>query len=176
MKQWMSSTTAFLPCSLGWPTPLQLWQSCPWDLGRQGHFVEDANAGYASEYLQTLTPNGFPKTKLALKVGFPVILLCNMKASKGLCKGTRLLTTHTSTHVLEGHILVVNMMESQCSFLESPYTHVRVTLPSFLHGISSQFALPLHWQSTKAKGNQSSMEELTCIHLSSHMDSSMLPS
>ena len=72
---------------------------------RQGHYVEDLDAGYAPEYLHTLTPNGFPKAKLELKVGCPVMLLRNLDPSQGLCNGTRLLITRTSTHVLEGRIL-----------------------------------------------------------------------
>ena len=51
----------------------------------------------------------------------------------------------------------VNMTESQCSSIASPYTHVRVTLSSSLHAVNSQFALPLQWQSTKAKDNLSGM-------------------
>ncbi len=72
---------------------------------QQGHYAEDLDAGYAPEYLQTLTPNGFPKAILALKVGCPVMLLRNLDPSQGLCNGTRLLITCTSTHVLEGRIL-----------------------------------------------------------------------
>jgi hypothetical protein len=34
---------------------------------RGGHYAEDVEAGYAPEYLQTLTPNGFPKAKLELR-------------------------------------------------------------------------------------------------------------
>jgi len=68
---------------------------------RWRHYAEDFDAGYASEYLHTLRP----KAKLALKVGCPVMLLCNLDPSQGLCDGTRLLITHTSTHVLEGCIL-----------------------------------------------------------------------
>ena len=67
--------------------------------------AEDVNAGYAPEYLATLTPNGFPKAKLEIKVGCPVMLLRNLDPSQGLCNGTRLLITRTSTHVLEGCIL-----------------------------------------------------------------------
>jgi len=70
----------------------------------------------------------------------------------------------------------VNMMGSQHSFLGSPYTHVRVTLPSSLHAVNSQFTLPLQWPSTKAKDNLSSMWELTCVLLFSHMANSMLHS
>ena len=33
------------------------------------------------------------------------MLLHNLESSQGLCNVTRLLITHTSTHVLEGHIL-----------------------------------------------------------------------
>ena len=72
---------------------------------RQGHYAKDVDAGYTAEYLQTLTPNGFPKAKLAIKVGCPVMLLRNLDPSQGLCNGTRLLITRTSTHVLEGRIL-----------------------------------------------------------------------
>jgi ATP-dependent DNA helicase PIF1 len=50
-------------------------------------------------------PNGFLKAKLEFKVGCPVTLLHNLGPSQGLCNGTRLLITCTSTHVLEGHIL-----------------------------------------------------------------------
>ena len=45
---------------------------------QQGHYAEDLDAGYAPEYLQTLTPNGFSKAKLVLKVRCPVILLCSL--------------------------------------------------------------------------------------------------
>ena len=44
------------------------------------------------------------------------------------------------------------MMESQCATLASPYTHIRVTLPSSLHVINSQLTLPLQWQSVKCVG------------------------
>ena len=72
---------------------------------QERQYVEDENAGYAPEYLATLTPNGFPKAKLAIKVGCLVMLPRNLDPSQGLCNGTRLLITRTSTHVLEGCIM-----------------------------------------------------------------------
>ena len=55
--------------------------------------------------MHTLTLNSFSKAKLPIKVGCPVMLIHTLEPSQGLCNVTRLLITHTSTHVLEGHIL-----------------------------------------------------------------------
>ena len=43
------------------------------------------------EYLNTLTPNGFPTHNLILKAGQPLMLLRNLNARQGLCNGTRLI-------------------------------------------------------------------------------------
>ena len=46
------------------------------------------------------------------------------------------------------------MMESQRSFLASPYCIKKtVPLPSSLHTVNSQFALPFQCPSARAKGN-----------------------
>ena len=42
------------------------------------------------EYLNTLTPNGFPNHALILKKGMPLMLLRNLNPRQGLCNGTRL--------------------------------------------------------------------------------------
>ena len=43
------------------------------------------------------------------------------------------------------------------AFIPHITLYIRVTLPSSLHAVNSQFALPLQWQSTKAKNNLSGM-------------------
>jgi len=44
-----------------------------------------------SEFLNTLEVSGMPSHKLSLKIGAPVILLCNFDPLVGLCNGTRLI-------------------------------------------------------------------------------------
>ena len=46
---------------------------------------------FNTEYLNTLTPNGFPKHLLCLKPGMPLMLLRNINPRQGLCNGTRLI-------------------------------------------------------------------------------------
>ena len=43
------------------------------------------------EYLNSLTPNGFPPHNLLLKPGMPLMLLRNINPMKGLCNGTKLI-------------------------------------------------------------------------------------
>jgi hypothetical protein len=62
MKQWMSSTTAVIAKFSGVMHMFADYDKVIHETqGRQGHYAEDFDAGYAPEYLQTLTPNGFPK-------------------------------------------------------------------------------------------------------------------
>jgi hypothetical protein len=48
------------------------------------------------------------------------MLLHSLDLSQGLCNGTRLLSTHTSTHVLEGYILG-GEHDGKPAFLRPPY-------------------------------------------------------
>ena len=43
------------------------------------------------EYLNSLTPNGFPPHRLLLKPGMPLMLLRNLNPREGLCNGTKLI-------------------------------------------------------------------------------------
>ena len=45
---------------------------------------------FNSEYLNTLTPNGFPLHVISLKPGMPMMLLRNLNPREGLCNGSRL--------------------------------------------------------------------------------------
>ena len=40
---------------------------------------------FQEDFLNTLTPNGIPPYELVLKTNCPIILLCNLNASQGLC-------------------------------------------------------------------------------------------
>ena len=46
---------------------------------------------FNSEYLNSLTPNGFPPHRLLLKPGMPLMLLRNINPRQGLCNGTKLI-------------------------------------------------------------------------------------
>ena len=46
---------------------------------------------FSNEYLNTLTPNGFPRHLLKLKPGMPIMLLRNISPKEKLCNGTRLI-------------------------------------------------------------------------------------
>lgn len=45
---------------------------------------------YPIEFLNSLSAGGLPPHKLILKPGSPIILLCNIHPSSGLCNGTRM--------------------------------------------------------------------------------------
>ena len=48
------------------------------------------------EYLNSLTPSGFPPHSIDLKPGMPLVLLRNLNPRQGLCNGTKL--------IYEGHL------------------------------------------------------------------------
>jgi len=58
-----------------------------------------------SEFLNTLEVSGMPSDKLPFKIGTPVMLLCNLDASAGLCNGTRLIFQHFTMRVVEVEII-----------------------------------------------------------------------
>ena len=61
---------------------------------------------FNTEYLNTLTPNGFPRHFLNLKPGMPLMLLRNISPKEGLCNGTRLIFKRCLNNIL----LVCNLM------------------------------------------------------------------
>jgi len=94
-------------------------------------YEEDVNAGYSAEYLQQLTPNGFPKANLEVKVGCPIMLLCNLDPAQGLCNGTQLLITQTAPNMLEGHILG-GAYDGRVAFIPRVTLHARKTDLTFI--------------------------------------------
>ena len=48
----------------------------------------DSATLYPVEFLQNFNVSGLPHAKLALKIGCPLMLLCNLDPANGLCNGT----------------------------------------------------------------------------------------
>lgn len=57
------------------------------------------------EHLQSIDLPSLPPSKLALKVGVPVMLLRNLCPKEGLCNGTRMVVTNLRNHCIEGRLL-----------------------------------------------------------------------
>jgi len=60
---------------------------------------------YPVEYLNSLTASGLPLSRLALKVGCPVMLLRNLDPSRGLCNGTRMIVLRIGNRTLQCQII-----------------------------------------------------------------------
>ncbi|CAG8495786.1 40294_t:CDS:2 [Gigaspora margarita] len=56
------------------------------------------------EFLNSITPNGLPSYELCLKVGVPIMCLCNLDPANGLCNGTRLICQSFQPNVIEATI------------------------------------------------------------------------
>ena len=65
----------------------------------------DEISNFPIEYLNTLTPNGFPPHCLNLKINCPIILLRNLNVADGLCNGTRLTLLGATPRVLTCKII-----------------------------------------------------------------------
>jgi ATP-dependent DNA helicase PIF1 len=66
------------------------------------------NSLYPVEFLNTLQFSGIANHKLELKVGVPILLLCNLNQSIGLCNGTRLIVKRLGQCVIEAKIITRN--------------------------------------------------------------------
>ena len=92
---------------------------------------------YATEYLNTINLPTLPPHELKLKIGTPVILLCNLSQSTGLCNGTHLRIAHISQRVVE------------CQILSGKYTNNMVMIPRILLSPSSTAELPFEFRRTQ---------------------------
>ena len=53
------------------------------------------------EFLRSINASSLPPGELHVKISCPLILICNLSPSQGLCNGTRMVVTRMSDHVLE---------------------------------------------------------------------------
>jgi PIF1-like helicase/Helicase len=60
---------------------------------------------YPAEYLQSIVSGGLPLAHLKLKVGAPVMLLCNISPAQGLCNGSRMIVAQMKQRVIEVRLL-----------------------------------------------------------------------
>ncbi|GBM50762.1 hypothetical protein AVEN_35659-1 [Araneus ventricosus] len=56
---------------------------------------------FPEEFLNSLTPTGFPPYELKLKIGCIIMLLRNLAPSKGLCNGTHLIITKLQQNIIQ---------------------------------------------------------------------------
>ncbi|MBW0506397.1 hypothetical protein O181_046112 [Austropuccinia psidii MF-1] len=63
--------------------------------------AEDESHAVPEEVLSSLSKPAFPGHKIHLKLGVPLLLLCNLRIPSGLCNGTRLLLTAIQPNVLK---------------------------------------------------------------------------
>ncbi|MBW0474849.1 hypothetical protein O181_014564 [Austropuccinia psidii MF-1] len=69
------------------------------------------------EVLNSLSKPGFPDHKIHLKLGVPLLLLCNLRIQSGLCNGTRLLLIAIQPNVLK------------CKHMDGPNQGKKVLIP-----------------------------------------------
>jgi ATP-dependent DNA helicase PIF1 len=74
-------------------------------ISKNGPNHESYQMLYPVEFLNSLGGNNFPLHNLTLKVGVPIMLLCNLSQTNGLCNGTRLIITSLGQKVIQAKIL-----------------------------------------------------------------------
>ncbi len=72
-------------------------------IGENEEPIEDDN-GIPPEVLRSLDASNFPSGELHLKIGCPIILLCNLSPTIGLCNCTQLVIVRVLMRVLEAKI------------------------------------------------------------------------
>jgi hypothetical protein len=110
--------------------------------------IADADLLYPPEFLHKVDPPNFPKHRIALKVGVPVMLLRNINQSIGLCNGTRLMVTRLGEWVLEAKIMTgSNMGDRVCIpriVLHAPSTKWPFTLQRRQYPIRLCYAMTIN--------------------------------
>jgi ATP-dependent exoDNAse (exonuclease V) alpha subunit len=66
---------------------------------------EHDNQNLPVEFLHSLNVSGLPLAHLPLKIGCPVILLCNIDKKRGLCNGTRATVVQMCQRVIHLHLI-----------------------------------------------------------------------
>ena len=124
-----------------------------WDLWSNDDALDadhqlQGNTDYPPELLHTITPSGFPRAHLKLKIGCPIMVLRNLQPREGVCNGTRAIVTNISTRVLEarlfsGQTILIPRIKLISADPELPFHLARLQFP-----VSLSFAMTIN----KAQG------------------------
>ena len=106
------------------------------------------DASYLPEVLHSAYPSGFPQAHLHLKIGCPVIVLCNLHSNEGICNGSQGIVTCVTTRVIEIVLLWGNTCLIPCIKLISADQQ----LPFHLHHRQFPLALSFAIMINKAQG------------------------
>ena len=81
---------------------------------------------YPTKVLHSTSLSGFPLAHLRLKIGCPIIVLCNLHSNDGVCNGSRGIVTWIFTRVVEillhsGDTCLILHIKLICSDAQLPF-------------------------------------------------------
>ena len=109
---------------------------------------------FNSEYLNTLTPDGFPPHTLMLKPGIPLMLLRNLNPKEGLCNGTRLIFNK----LISNRVLECTIVETKKKVLIPRITFIPLTNNSPMEWQRRQFPIKPAFAMTINKSQGQTMQ------------------
>ncbi|XP_042941189.1 uncharacterized protein LOC122275912 [Carya illinoinensis] len=83
--------------------------------------IDASEQAVMEDFLNTLTPNGFPPHQLLLKQNCPIMLLRNINPSEGLCNGTRLICRNFDHNVIHAEIAIGHQSGKKVFIPEIPF-------------------------------------------------------
>jgi hypothetical protein len=109
---------------------------------------------YPVEFLNSLNGNNFPRHKLVLKLGVPIMLVQNLSQSDGLCNGTRLIITALGDMVIQAKIMTGNRAGQSVLIPRISLTLKNTRWPFVLH--RRQFPIKICYAMTinKSQGHE----------------------
>ncbi|XP_013723556.1 uncharacterized protein LOC106427374 [Brassica napus] len=113
---------------------------------------------YAIEYLHSMEFPGLSSHKLTLKVGSPIMLMCNINQTKGLCNGTRMILTHIGERVLKADIITGSHIGNEVLIPRIILLQGDTQLPFTLR--RRQFPIRLCYAMTINKSQSQSLKEV----------------
>jgi ATP-dependent DNA helicase PIF1 len=111
--------------------------------------TDTTDKAIGEEILNTINVLNFPKHKLALKIGMPVMLLRNLCLRDGLANGTKLLIREIQPNTIQGEILngpyagTIHMIP-RVTLIHEPDMEFSAGFSRFQYPIVSAFALTIN--------------------------------
>ena len=122
------------------------------------------NVVYPTEFLNSVKIDGLPRHCLKLNGGAPILCLCNMDVTDGLCNGTRLIVTQLLPHVIQGRIITGNDISGESVWIPRMF----VTPPDTKFPFKmrrKQFPFTLAFAMTINKSQGQTLEMSVCFYL-----------